>query len=109
MRIRTLLSQRETLKKEKTVAEMKKTKIAWPKNPKSTNALPKKLKKSNEVCVRVNDAHSVTVSLPQSLQDGKRIKSEVYQGFSQVFSSEASQVICFYFQKPEITFMLKYI
>ncbi|XP_055820202.1 kinesin-like protein KIN-6 isoform X2 [Solanum dulcamara] len=91
MRIRTLLSQRETLKKEKMVAEMKKTKMAWPKNPKSTNALPKKLKKSNEVCVRVNDAHSVTVSLPQSLQDGKRIKSEVYQGFSQVFSSEASQ------------------
>lgn len=70
---------------------MKKTKIAWPKNPKSTNALPKKLKKSNEVCVKVNDAHSVTVSPPQSLQDGKRIKSEVYQGFSQVFSSEASQ------------------
>ncbi|XP_015167766.1 kinesin-like protein KIF22 isoform X7 [Solanum tuberosum] len=88
MRIRTLNIQRETLKK---VAEMKKTKNAWPKNPKSTNALPKKLKKSNEVCVTVNDAHSVTVSPPQSLQDGKRIKSEVYQGFSQVFSSEASQ------------------
>ncbi|KAK4338570.1 hypothetical protein RND71_043057 [Anisodus tanguticus] len=87
MRIRALISQ----KKEKTVAEMKKTKNAWPKNPKSTNALPKKLKKSNEVCVTVNDAHSVTVSPPQSLQDGKRIKSEVYQGFSQVFSSEASQ------------------
>ncbi|XP_049362570.1 LOW QUALITY PROTEIN: kinesin-like protein KIN-6 [Solanum verrucosum] len=88
MRIRTLTIQRETLKK---VAEMKKTKNAWPKNPKSTNALPKKLKKSNEVCVTVNDAHSVIVSPPQSLQDGKRIKSEVYQGFSQVFSSEASQ------------------
>ncbi|KAG5590813.1 hypothetical protein H5410_041327 [Solanum commersonii] len=88
MRIRTLNIQRETLKK---VAEMKKTKNAWPKNPKSTNALPKKLKKSNEVCVTVNDAHSVIVSPPQSLQDGKRIKSEVYQGFSQVFSSEASQ------------------
>lgn len=91
MRIRTLVSQRETLKKEKTVAEMKKTKNAWPKNAKSTNALPKKFKKSNGVCVTVNDAHSVTVSPPQSLQDGKRIKSEVYQGFSQVFSSEASQ------------------
>ncbi|XP_010324875.1 kinesin-like protein KIN-6 isoform X5 [Solanum lycopersicum] len=88
MRIRTLNIQRETLKK---VSEMKKTKNTWPKNPKSTNALPKKLKKSNEVCVTVNDAHSVTVSPPQSLQDGKRIKSEVYQGFSQVFSSEASQ------------------
>ncbi|KAJ8527081.1 hypothetical protein K7X08_029558 [Anisodus acutangulus] len=87
MRIRALISQ----KKEKTVAEMKKTKNTWPKNPKSTNALLKKLKKSNEVCVTVNDAHSVTVSPPQSLQDGKRIKSEVYQGFSQVFSSEASQ------------------
>ncbi|MCE5166051.1 hypothetical protein HAX54_014335, partial [Datura stramonium] len=91
MRIRTLVSQRETLKKEKTVAEMKKTKNAWPKNAKSTNALLKKLKKSNGVCVTVIDEHSVTVSPPQSLQDGKRIKSEVYQGFSQVFSSEASQ------------------
>ncbi|XP_047251675.1 kinesin-like protein KIN-6 isoform X1 [Capsicum annuum] len=91
MRIRTLISQREILKKEKTVAGLKKTKNSWPKNPKSTITLPKKLKKSNAVCVTVNDAHTVTVSPPQSLQDGKRIKSEVYQGFSQVFSSEASQ------------------
>ncbi|XP_060178622.1 kinesin-like protein KIN-6 isoform X2 [Lycium barbarum] len=80
MRIRTLISP---LKKE-----MKKTKNTWPKNP---NALPKKLKKSNQVCVTVNDAHSVTVSPPQGLQEAKRIKSEVYQGFQQVFSSEASQ------------------
>ncbi|XP_009766521.1 uncharacterized protein LOC107769072 isoform X4 [Nicotiana tabacum] len=92
LRVRPLISQRETAKIEKTAAEMKKTtKNAWPKNPKSTNALPKKLKKSNEVCVTVNDAHSVTLLPPQSLQDAKRIKSEVYEGFSHVFSSQASQ------------------
>ncbi|XP_070038757.1 kinesin-like protein KIN-6 isoform X8 [Nicotiana tomentosiformis] len=92
LRVRPLISQRETAKIEKTAAEMKKTtKNAWPKNPKSTNALPKKLKKSYEVCVTVNDAHSVTLLPPQSLQDAKRIKSEVYEGFSHVFSSQASQ------------------
>ncbi|CAN4115712.1 unnamed protein product [Withania somnifera] len=91
IRIRASISQQKSLRREKTVAEMKRTKNAWPRNPKYTITLPKKLKKSNEVCVKVNDAHSVTVSPPQSLQDGKRIKSEVYQGFSQVFSSEASQ------------------
>lgn len=45
------------------------------------------------MCVLVNeDLRSVTVSTPQPLQEMKRIKSEVYEGFSHVFSTESSQV-----------------
>lgn len=51
------------------------------------------MKKSSEICVHVNnDFRSVTVSTPQPLQEMKRIKSEVHEGFSHVFASEVSQV-----------------
>lgn len=70
------------------------SKNAWPKNPKANINSRPKLKKSTEICVQINDdLHSVTVSTPQALQETKRIKSEAYEGFSHVFSSEASQVI----------------
>ncbi|KAK6115193.1 hypothetical protein DH2020_007462 [Rehmannia glutinosa] len=67
-------------------------KNAWPKNPKTKSNCRPKTKKSSELCVQVNeDLRSVTVSTPQPLQETKRIKSEVYEGFSHVFGSEASQ------------------
>ncbi|XP_073275571.1 kinesin-like protein KIN-6 [Primulina huaijiensis] len=67
-------------------------KNAWPKNPKVTISSRPKLKKNTEICVQINDdLRSVTVSTPQALQETKRIKSEAYEGFSHVFSSETSQ------------------
>ncbi|CAK7341665.1 unnamed protein product [Dovyalis caffra] len=73
-------------------------KNAWPQNPLSKNiiASEKNLKKncsssSNEVYIDVNDSHSVTLSPPASLQESKRIKSEVYEGFSHVFASDSTQ------------------
>ncbi|KAL2499316.1 ATP binding microtubule motor family protein [Abeliophyllum distichum] len=66
-------------------------KNAWPKTSKTKINSKEKLKRSSQVCVTVNeDLHSVTVSPPQAVGT-KRIKSEVYEGFSHVFSSEASQ------------------
>ncbi|KAG6390632.1 hypothetical protein SASPL_148370 [Salvia splendens] len=74
-------------KTSRTIAE---SKNAWPKNPKS-NARPK-TKKAIEICVQPkDDLRSVTVSTPQPLQEMKRIKSEVYGGFSRVFPAESSQ------------------
>lgn len=68
-------------------------KNAWPKNKKVKSGSRPNTKKCSEVCVEVNeDMRSVTVSTPQALQETKRIKSEVYEGFSHVFASEASQV-----------------
>lgn len=65
-------------------------KNAWPQNP---TAKIKRLKeKKSESCIVVNDTQSVTLSLPSRLKDPKRIKSEVYEGFSHVFSAESSQV-----------------
>ncbi|KAK6131301.1 hypothetical protein DH2020_034951 [Rehmannia glutinosa] len=58
-----------------------------PQNPNITDNL--KVLAEN---LKVNeDLRSVTVSTPQPLQETKRIKSEVYEGFSHVFGSEASQ------------------
>ncbi|KAK4429399.1 Kinesin-like protein KIN-6 [Sesamum alatum] len=85
LRIRPLTVQRNS----KNIAE---SKNAWPKNPKVKSNSKLKTKKRSEVCVQVNeDLRSVTVSTPQALQETKRIKSEVYEGFSHVFASEASQ------------------
>ncbi|GFP95249.1 kinesin-like protein kif3a [Phtheirospermum japonicum] len=86
LRIRPLTVQ----KNSKIVAD---SKNAWPKNAKTkSNNLRPKTKKIIESCVQVNeDLRSVTVSTPQSLQETKRIKSEVHEGFSHVFGSEASQ------------------
>ncbi|CAI9116969.1 OLC1v1018270C1 [Oldenlandia corymbosa var. corymbosa] len=65
-------------------------KNAWPRNPKTKN-VQRKVKRSSEICVVVKDSNSVTVSPPESLQESKRVKSEVFEGFSHVFSDEASQ------------------
>lgn len=88
LRIRPLTVQ----KNSKHIAE---SKNAWPKNSKiKINSRPK-TKKSSEICVQVNeDLRSVTVSTPPPLQEMKRIKSEVYEGFSHVFGAEVSQVNC---------------
>ncbi|KMT00304.1 hypothetical protein BVRB_1g016570 isoform B [Beta vulgaris subsp. vulgaris] len=48
------------------------------------------LKKPTKRCLTVNDSHSVTISPP--ICDSNRLKSEVYNGFSHVFSSDSSQV-----------------
>lgn len=70
-------------------------KNVWPKNPAKKNLAKEngtKNKKTREACITVNDPHSVTLSPPLSLQDSKRIKSEVYEGFSHVFDTNSSQV-----------------
>ncbi|XP_058225488.1 kinesin-like protein KIN-6 isoform X2 [Rhododendron vialii] len=59
--------------------------------PKSKHGSREKAKKRTEICVSGNDYKSVTVSPPASLQEGKRVKTEVYGGFSQVFSAESTQ------------------
>ncbi|KAG5542454.1 hypothetical protein RHGRI_022104 [Rhododendron griersonianum] len=59
--------------------------------PKSKHGSREKAKKRTEICVSANDYKSVTVSPPASLQEGKRVKTEVYGGFSQVFSAESTQ------------------
>ncbi|EPS69357.1 hypothetical protein M569_05410, partial [Genlisea aurea] len=84
LRIRPMAVQ----KKSKTVAD---SRNVWPKTSKS-NGISNAKPKSSENCVRVNeDLHSVTVTNPQALQDAKRTKSEVYEGFTHVFAPEASQ------------------
>ncbi|XAR61643.1 Plus-end-directed kinesin ATPase [Bertholletia excelsa] len=67
------------------------TKDAWPRNPAAKNASRDKAKKKSALCVTVNDSHSVTLCPPTAMQDVKRIKSEVYEGFSHVFSADSSQ------------------
>uniref|UniRef100_A0A2N9FQV0 Kinesin motor domain-containing protein n=1 Tax=Fagus sylvatica TaxID=28930 RepID=A0A2N9FQV0_FAGSY len=69
-------------------------KNAWPQNPAKKNAARDKnakTKKTDEVCITVNDSHSVTLSPPLALKESKRIKSEVYEGFSHVFPMDSSQ------------------
>lgn len=70
------------------------TKNVWPKNSAKVKAKKEKnkKKKSNAACVTVNDPHSVTLSPPLVLQTSKRMKSEVYEGFSCVFSANSLQV-----------------
>ena len=70
-------------------------KNAWPQNPAKKSAARDKnakTKKTDEVCITVNDSHSVTLSPPLALKESKRIKSEVYEGFSHVFPMDSSQV-----------------
>lgn len=69
-------------------------KNVWPQNSVKKNAVKDKTVKSKhqEDCITVNDHNSVTLSPPLALQTSKRIKSEVYQGFSYVFSADSSQV-----------------
>ncbi|KAK9269938.1 hypothetical protein L1049_025511 [Liquidambar formosana] len=67
-------------------------KNVWPQNPSTKNTANEKNKKKKcEICITVNDSRSVTLSPSSALQDLKRIKSEVYEGFSHVFSADSSQ------------------
>lgn len=73
----------------------------WPQNPsKKNNAkenrnpeiAKRSKKKDEEACITLNDSYSVTLTPPQSLQELKRSKTEVYEGFSHVFPADCSQV-----------------
>ena len=72
-------------------------KNVWPQNPNRKKDALKAAKAAgktkSEICLKVNDSHSVTLCPPQSLVDVRRTKSEVYEGFSHVFCPESSQVI----------------
>lgn len=73
-------------------------KNAWPQNPAKKSAARdsnSKNKNCSEVCIVVNDSHSVKLSPPSAVRESKRIKSEVYEGFSHVFPSESFQVCRF--------------
>ncbi|CAA0223939.1 unnamed protein product [Arabidopsis thaliana] len=72
----------------------------WPQNPSKKNTakenrnpeITKKVKKKDEeACITLNDSYSVTLTPPQSLQELKRSKTEVYEGFSHVFPADCSQ------------------
>ncbi|KAE8656453.1 ATP binding microtubule motor family protein [Hibiscus syriacus] len=71
------------------------TKNVWPQNPSKKNSVKEKKnpqKKSNDSCITVSqDFCSVILSPPLHLQETKRVKSEVYEGFSYVFSDESTQ------------------
>lgn len=75
-------------------------KNVWPQNPNKKKDATKTAKvvgkKTNEICLKVNDLHSVTLCPPQSLADARRTKSEVYEGFSHVFCAESSQVFLYF-------------
>ncbi|XP_020869295.1 kinesin-like protein KIN-6 isoform X3 [Arabidopsis lyrata subsp. lyrata] len=72
----------------------------WPQNLSKKNIakenrnpeITKKVKKKDEeACITLNDPYSVTLTPPQSLQELKRSKTEVYEGFSHVFPADCSQ------------------
>ncbi|KAF5200236.1 Kinesin [Thalictrum thalictroides] len=88
LRIKPLNSNNSTTTTTTTTSKQVKGKAALP-------ALKKKsLKKteSDSLCLVVNDSQSVTLTPPQSLQDAKRFKSEVYDGFTQVFDTDSTQI-----------------
>ncbi|KAJ9542378.1 hypothetical protein OSB04_028884 [Centaurea solstitialis] len=93
LRIRPVLTQQKVGGLAKNGGQ----KNVWPQNPskrkealKTAKAAGKK--KNSEICLKVNDSHSVTLCPPQSLADARRTKSEVYQGFTHVFSPESTQL-----------------
>ncbi|GMN35815.1 hypothetical protein TIFTF001_005546 [Ficus carica] len=88
LRIRPLLPSTSSAKGQNPKSRAKN---AWPQNPAKKKDKSTKKKNSSEVCITVNDSHSVTLSPPLKLQESKRIKSEVYEGFSHVFSPDSSQ------------------
>ncbi|EOA39646.1 hypothetical protein CARUB_v10008283mg [Capsella rubella] len=72
----------------------------WPQNPSKKNIakenrnpeIAKRVKrKEEEACIALNDSYSVTLTPPQALQELKRSKTEVYEGFSHVFPADCSQ------------------
>nr|XP_011459106.1 PREDICTED: armadillo repeat-containing kinesin-like protein 1 [Fragaria vesca subsp. vesca] len=92
LRIRPLLKPSD--KRSGVAGDSKaRSKNVWPQNPRNAAREQQKKKKSPsaEVCVKVNSARSVTVSPPLALQEPNRLKSEVYDGFSHVFSPDSSQ------------------
>ncbi|VFQ69434.1 unnamed protein product [Cuscuta campestris] len=91
LRIRPAVIQNHAGKRAKAGAGTLHAKNVWPKNPREKTISEKKLKSPRKVCLVANDSHSVTLVPPAKLQDSKRTKSEVYEGFSHVFSPEASQ------------------
>lgn len=91
------------IKPLKTVTKVTTTKSrprnVWPQNPSKKNNAKEsrdpgnaKKKKSEEACIALNDPYSVTLTPPQALQELKRSKTEVYEGFSHVFPADCSQV-----------------
>ncbi|XP_060961430.1 kinesin-like protein KIN-6 isoform X6 [Cannabis sativa] len=91
LRVRPILSSTSS---DKDHFPKSRAKNAWPQNPaKKTSArdATTNKKKSSEVCIKVNDCHSVTLTPPMNLQEAKRVKSEVYEGFSHVFAPDSSQ------------------
>lgn len=89
VRIRPLLPSTSSAKGQNPKSRAKN---AWPQNPAKKKDKSTKKKNYSEVCITVNDSHSVSLSPPLTLQESKRIKSEVYEGFSHVFSPDSSQV-----------------
>ncbi|VFQ63194.1 unnamed protein product [Cuscuta campestris] len=91
IRPRPAVIQNNAGKRAKAGAGTLHAKNVWPKNPREKITSEKKLKSPRKVCLVANDSHSVTLVPPAKLLDSKRMKSEVYEGFSHVFSPEASQ------------------
>ncbi|KVI07799.1 Kinesin, motor domain-containing protein, partial [Cynara cardunculus var. scolymus] len=91
LRIRPLVTQQKVGGSVKNGGQ----KNVWPQNPNRKKDALKTAKaaakKKSEICLKVNDSHSVTLCPPQSLVDVRRTKSEVYEGFSHVFCAESSQ------------------
>lgn len=93
LRVRPL--QLKNLKKTGNAGDQNsKSGNVWPQNPHKKKAAKEKnvKKKSSEACITIIDDHSVTVCPPMALQETRRSKSEVYEGFSHVFHTESSQV-----------------
>lgn len=93
LRIKPLMPSKSSGKNERPRSRVKNV---WPQKPAKKNSArdmtTAKNKKTSEVCIAVNDSQSVTLSPPLLLQESKRIKSEVYEGFSHVFAADSSQV-----------------
>ncbi|KAK8585186.1 hypothetical protein V6N13_139121 [Hibiscus sabdariffa] len=95
LRVRPLVPLKASTKNAGDQQARSRTKNVWPQNPSKKNGVKDKknpLKKSGESCITVSDDFcSVTLSPPLRLQETKRTKSEVYEGFSHVFSAESTQ------------------
>ncbi|XVE56180.1 hypothetical protein DITRI_Ditri03aG0217100 [Diplodiscus trichospermus] len=89
LRIRPLVLLKASKKNTEDPNPRTRPKNVWPKKSKKNRVKEKK----SESYIKVNeDFHSVTLSPPLHLQATKRIKSEVYEGFSHVFSAESTQI-----------------
>ncbi|TYG69102.1 hypothetical protein ES288_D05G204300v1 [Gossypium darwinii] len=95
LRIRPLVPLKGSTKNAGEQYAKSRQKNVWPQNLSKKNSVKEKKiskKKSNESCITVSeDFRSVTLLPPPPLQETKRIKSEVFEGFSYVFSAESTQ------------------